>query len=131
MVKYILKTKITYIFYEILQNAILGNNYVPLWNASLHCIMVLNSLSKLYIVFFPSNNTPDTLKLLFLLQNIFLNLVISKNSARCVIWRKRYQIVSSFSQHLCSLFLEDACHLLSLFRSFNHSANLLCSFLRP
>ena len=29
MVKHILKTKITNIFYEILQNAILGNNYLP------------------------------------------------------------------------------------------------------
>ena len=40
---------------------------------------------KLYIVFFSSNNTTDTLNLLFLLQNIFLNLVISKSSVRCVI----------------------------------------------
>ena len=30
MVKYVRKNKKTNIFYEILQNAILGNNYVPL-----------------------------------------------------------------------------------------------------
>ena len=30
MIKYIPKTKMTNIFYETLQNAILGNNYVPL-----------------------------------------------------------------------------------------------------
>ena len=52
MIKYIPKTKMTNIFYETQQNAILGNNYVPLWNASSHCIVVLNSVSKLYIVFF-------------------------------------------------------------------------------
>ena len=40
-------------------------------------------------------------------------------------------IVSLFSQYLCSLFLEDARHLLSLFRSFWHSTSLLCSFLIP
>ena len=92
MIKYIPKTKMTNIFYETLQNAILGNNYVPLWNASSHSIVLLNSVSKLYIVFLSSNNTPDTLKLLFLLQNIFLNLVISKNSVTCVIWRKKNSI---------------------------------------
>ena len=52
MVKHIPKTKITNIFYEIRQNAILGNSYAPLRNASSHCIVVLNSVSKLYIVFF-------------------------------------------------------------------------------
>ena len=30
MIKYIPKTKMTNIFYETQQNAILGNNYVPL-----------------------------------------------------------------------------------------------------
>ena len=40
-------------------------------------------------------------------------------------------IVSLFSQHLCSLFLGDARHLISLLRSFNYSASQLCSFLTP
>ena len=50
----------------------------------MQCTVVLNSASILYIVFFPSNNGHDTLKLLFLLQNIFLKLVIRKNSVKCV-----------------------------------------------
>ena len=52
MVKYTSKNKSTNIFYEILQNAILGIDYIPLWNANSYCIVVLNSVSKLYIVFF-------------------------------------------------------------------------------
>ena len=47
-----LKTKITNIFYEILENAICGNNYVRLENASSYCLVVLNSMSKHYIIFF-------------------------------------------------------------------------------
>ena len=46
-----LKVKIINILHETLQNAILGNNYGPLWNASLHCIVLLNSMSKFYIDF--------------------------------------------------------------------------------
>ena len=89
MVKYIPKKKISNIFYKFLQIAILRNNEIPLWNASSHCIEVLDSVSKLYIVSFPSNNALDTLKLQFFIRNIFLNLLIQKNSVRCAICRKK------------------------------------------
>ena len=56
------------------------------------CKMPFSETTTLFCemqVFFPSNNTADTLKLLFLIQNTFLNLVISKKQCQVLFEGKK------------------------------------------